>query len=138
MPGYRPVPASLSGTVADLTREAALLESQGDRTAAVEVYERAVAAAVAEDHMIPSFLCGRLALLYRKLGRHVEEVALLEEYQATQRSERERVRFNARLSKATALMHKAAESRDCGALASIRAFGKSRDRRSGPRVGIAC
>ncbi|MES2180166.1 MAG: hypothetical protein V4550_20080 [Gemmatimonadota bacterium] len=122
MPGYRSLPDSLSGAVADLTRQAALLEEQRAPLEAVTLYEQALDAAVAEDAAMPGFLCGRLALLYRQLGRHHDEVALIERYQSSQRSERERVRFDARLSKAKALLDKARPSEECGALSSIRAI----------------
>jgi hypothetical protein len=125
MPGYPSLPESISGVVADLTRDAARLEEQGHKEDAAAVYERAVQAVVASGEAIPGFLCGRLALLYRRLGRHAEEVVLIEQYQATQRIERDRVRFDARLSKARALLERASRSQDSGALASIRGFKPS-------------
>jgi hypothetical protein len=125
MPGYRALPEHYSGAVADLTREAGLLEKNGKRGEAIVVYERALAAAAIEDEVMPGFLCGRLALLYRQTGRHAEEVDLLERYRQSQTSERERVRVDARLSKAKALLEKSARTNECGALASIRRFGPS-------------
>jgi tetratricopeptide (TPR) repeat protein len=125
MPGYRALPEHFSGAVADLTREAGLLDKNGQHEEAIAVYERALAAATTENEVMPSFLCGRLALLYRRTGRHAEEVDLLERYQQSQTSEQERIRFDARLSKAKALLQKTSRSNECGALASIRRFGPS-------------
>ena len=125
MPGYRALPEHFSGVVADLTREAGLLEEQGQQADAIALYERALAAAVIENAPMPSYLCGRLAMLYRQAGRHADEVDLLERYQLSQTSERERVRYDARLSKARALKQKAYRSHDSGALASIRALRPS-------------
>jgi hypothetical protein len=120
MPGYRALPERHSGVVADLTREADLLDKNGQQEEAIAVYERALAASSMEDEAMPGFVCGRLALLYRRAGRHADEVDLLERHQQSQTSERERIRFDARLSKARALMQKTARSNECGALASIR------------------
>jgi hypothetical protein len=120
MPGYRTLPEHFSGAVADLTREADLLDKDGQPGMAIEVYERALAAAMLEDEVMPGFLCGRLALLYRRMGQHAEEVDLLERYQQSQTSEQERIRHDARLSKARALLQKSSRSNECGALASIR------------------
>src|SRR5205085_7611150 len=55
---------------------------------------------------LPSWPYGRLAFVYRRLHRHVEEVELLERYIAMQPDPEQAVRFNARLSKARALMAK--------------------------------
>lgn len=125
MPGYRALPEHYSGAVADLTREAGVLEENGQHAAAIAVYERALAAATIEDEVMPNFLCGRLAMLYRQAGRHADEVYLLERYQQSQTSERERVRVDARLSKAKALLEKNSRNNECGALASIRGVGPS-------------
>lgn len=125
MPGYRALSEHYSGAVADLTREAGLLEENGQHADAIATYERALAAALLENEAMPSFLCGRLAQLYRQTGRHADEVELLERYQLSQRSERERARFDARLSKAKALVHKTSRSSECGALSTIRGFGPS-------------
>lgn len=125
MPGYRALPEHFSGVVADLTREAGLLEENGQHEEAIALYERALAEAIALDQAMPNFLCGRLAMLYRQAGRHADEVDVLERYQRSQTSDRERVRVDARLSKAKALLQKHSRNNDCGALASIRAVGPS-------------
>lgn len=125
MPGYRALPERHSGVVADLTREADLLDKNGQEAEAIALYERALAAASIEGEAMPGFVCGRLALLYRREGRHADEVELLERYQQSHTSERERIRFDARLSKARALLQKTSRSNECGALASIRRCGPS-------------
>jgi hypothetical protein len=125
MPGYRALPEHLSGDVADLTREAGLLEDNGHHGKAIELYERALAISLARNEPMPNYLCGRLAVLYRQAGRHADEVDLLERYQLSQTSERDRIRFDARLSKARALMQKNSRNNECGALASIRAVSPS-------------
>ena len=125
MPGYRALPEYYSGTVADLTREAGLLEESGQQADAIAVYERALAAAAMEAETLPGFLCGRLAMLYRQAGRYADEVDLLERYRMSQTSEAARTRFDAKLSKARALLQKHSRPDECGALASIRKVGPS-------------
>src|SRR4051812_22359392 len=115
MPGYRTLLESVSGPVADLTREAAALEHDGERERAVEHYERALVQAIDTEKLMPDFVCGRLAHLYRQMGRHQDEVSLLERYQAAHSDDESRVRFVARLSKARTLLEKAQRLDDVGA-----------------------
>jgi hypothetical protein len=133
MPGYRELPESLTGAAADSAREAARLELDGDRQAAVELYEAALAASLRVSPEVPAFLCGRLAMLYRALGRHADEVALLERYRDSQSAEDARARFDARLSKAVALAVKN-QPKDSMALASVRAIRSASESRSLRRV----
>ena len=133
MPGYRELPDSLTGAAADSAREAARLEQAGDRHGALELYEAALAASLRESPEVPAFLCGRLAMLYRTLGRHADEVALLEQYRDSQRTEDARARFDARRSKAVALAVKN-EPRDSMALASVRAIRTASESRNLRRV----
>jgi hypothetical protein len=133
MPGYRELPDSLTGAAADSAREAARLEAAGDREGAVVLYEAALAAALEESPEVPAFLCGRLAMLYRTLGRHADEVALLQHYRDSQATDDARSRFDARLSKAIALAVKN-EPRDSTALASVRAIRSASESRSLRRV----
>lgn len=133
MPGYRELPDSLTGVAADRAREAARLEAAGDRPGAVVLYEAALAASLVESPEVPAFLCGRLAMLYRTLGRHADEVALLEQYRDSQGTDEARSRFDARLSKAIALAVKN-EPRDSTALASVRAIRSASESRSLRRV----
>jgi len=133
MPGYRELPDSLTGDAADRAREAARLEQAGDRQGALQLYEAALAAALIESPEVPAFLCGRLAMLYRTLGRHADEVALLEKYRDSQSTDEARSRFDARLSKAVALAVKNAP-RDSLALASVRAIRSASESRSLRRV----
>ena len=133
MPGYRELPESLTGAAADSARDAARLEQDGDRTAAVERYEAALTEALLVSPEVPAFLCGRLAMLYRTLGRHADEVALLERYRDSQGADEARTRFDARLSKAIALAVKN-RPRDSTALASVRAIRSASESRSLRRV----
>jgi hypothetical protein len=133
MPGYRELPESLTGAAADRAREAARLEQAGDRPGAAQLYEAALAASLREWPEVPAFLCGRLAMLYRTLGRHADEVALLEKYRDSQRTDEARTRFDARLSKASALAVKN-QPRDSTALASVRAIRSASESRSLRRV----
>lgn len=121
MPGYRDLPDSLAGVTADRARDAARVEQAGDKAGAVQLYEEALAAALRESPEVPAFLCGRLAMLYRSLGRHADEVALLEQYRDSQQADDARSRFDARLSKARALAIKN-QPKDSTALASVRAI----------------
>jgi hypothetical protein len=125
MPGYRVLPDTLAGGAADWTREGARLEEQGDFRGALLAYERAMAEALTHSPVLPGFICGRLAALYRRLGRNDDEVDLLESYRNSQVCEKARMRYDARLSKARALADKA-RKRDSGALASVRAITNRR------------
>lgn len=119
MPGYRLLPDTVGGETADRTRTGAQLEQEGDHEGALREYELALGEALLSNPVVPGFLCGRLAALYRRLERYDDEVQLLELYQASQVSDKARTRFDARLSKARAIAAKQAK-RDSGALASIR------------------
>jgi hypothetical protein len=127
MPGYRELPESLDGSAAQYTREASSLEQQDDFNGALRAYEQALAEALRQSPVVPDFICGRLAALYRRLGRYDDEVELLESYRDTQVSDRARMRFDARLSKARAIAEKRSK-RESGALESVRAIKKRRGR----------
>ncbi len=133
MPGYREIPNYFSGAVADIARDAARVEQAGDKAGAVLLYEAALSAALEMAPEIPAFLCGRLAMLYRSLGRHADEVALLETYCDSQTADDARTRFDARLSKARALAIKK-QPRDCTALESIRAIKSPSETRATRRA----
>ena len=128
MPGYRTLPDTLAGGAADWTREGARLEEQSDFPGALRAYETAFAEALMQSPVLPGFICGRLAALYRRLGRNDDEVDLLETYRSSQVCEKARMRYDARLSKARAIADKV-RKRDSVALASVRAI-KSRRRTS--------
>ena len=138
MPGYRALSASVTGEAAEHAREAELLRRDGDLRSAVLLLESAIGAMREIDHDMPGWLCGRLAALYRTLGRHDDEVFLLEQFRESQSSEDARSRFDARLSKARTLAERKRRS-ESGALSSVReVMGSSRRRggraRSGPAV----
>jgi hypothetical protein len=82
--------------------------------------------------VLPGWLCGRLAALYRTQSRYDDEVRLLERYRESQASEDSRTRYDARLSKARAIAHKKRRS-DSTALSSIRSITRRR-RAEDPRV----
>ncbi|CAN5142649.1 hypothetical protein BH09GEM1_BH09GEM1_19890 [soil metagenome] len=97
-------------------------------------YEDAFSQALASGSELPSFLVGRLATLYRRLGRFDDEIYLLERFRDSLVNDDLQARYRARLTKAQAL---AAQHRmsDSVALASVRAsrersIGKRRIRRS--------
>jgi tetratricopeptide (TPR) repeat protein len=131
MPGFRSLSDALTGSAADLSREAAALEESGDHAGAIAMFERALAASLADRAELPGFVCGRLAASYRRAGRYQDELDLLERYRDSQTDEDARSRFDARLSKARALADKH-HRRDSAALASVRAIKPSarRGRRS--------
>ena len=125
MPGYRELPLRFTGRVADATRAAQEREGAGDANAAMSLYEAALAMALAEGDGVPGFLCGRLAVLYRKAGRLEDEILLLEGYAMNQESETLLNRFVSRLGKARALAARVVR-RDSGALASVRLIRPAR------------
>ena len=136
MPGYRALSSSVTGAAADSAREAESLRRDGDPETAVRLLEEAIAASRSVGAELPGWLCGRLAALYRTLGRYDDEVLLLERYRESQTSEDARTRFDARLSKARTIAERKRRS-DSGALLSVRkVLGKPR-RRSGARNGAA-
>ena len=125
----------MTGTAADQVREAEARHRVGDSAAAVQLLEEALAASLAARPVYPGWLCGRLAALYRTLGRHDDEVLLLERYRDSQVSEEARTRYDARLCKARTIAERK-RRRNSGALESVRAsLERPRTRRS--RSGAA-
>jgi hypothetical protein len=130
MPGYKALPAFMTGAAADQVREAEARHRVGDSAAAVQLLEEALAASIAVRPVYPGWLCGRLAALYRTLGRHDDEVLLLERYRDSQVSEEARTRYDARLCKARTIAERKRRS-NSGALDSVRAsLDRPRTRRS--------
>jgi hypothetical protein len=130
MPGYKSLPSFMTGQAADQVREAESRHRIGDSLAAVQLLEDALEASVARRPELPGWLCGRLAALYRTLGRYDDEVRLLERYRESQTSEEARTRYDARLSKARTIADRKRRS-DSGALLSVRAsMERPRARRS--------
>jgi hypothetical protein len=121
MPGYRAIPQYLTGKVADLARDAGVFEDVKDYEGALRTYEEALVESLTSTPVLPGFLCGRLAALYRRLERYHDEVELLEAYRKSQTSEAARTRYDARLCKARAIAARKQRA-DCGALASVRAI----------------
>jgi hypothetical protein len=119
MPGYRALSSSFVGSAADSAREAESLRRDGDSVTAITLLEEALAASERTAPQLPGWLCGRLAALYRTVGRYDDEVALLERYRESQTSEEARSRYDARLSKARTIAERKRRS-DSGALLSVR------------------
>jgi hypothetical protein len=119
VPGYKALPSQYSDDAADRVRYAEVLLRAGDRAEAVRMLESSLDACTRVSPELPGWLCGRLASLYRALGRHDDEVLLLERYRESQDSEDASSRFDARLSKARAIAERKRRS-DTRALSSIR------------------
>jgi hypothetical protein len=130
MPAYRPLSSSITGAAADSAREAESLRQGGDLERAARLLEEALEATRAVNERLPGWLCGRLAAIYRTLGRYDDEVHLLERYRESQTSDDARTRYDARLSKARTIAERKRRS-DSGALSSIRkTIGEPRTRRA--------
>lgn len=119
MPGYKSLPNTLTGDAADQVREAESRHRDGDSSSAVALLEEALAASIAAGGPLPGWVCGRLAALYRSLGRYDDEVYVLERFRESQASDEARTRFDARLSKARTIAARK-RRKDSGALVSIR------------------
>lgn len=137
MPGYRALSSSFIGSAADFAREAEALRKDGDPATAVSLLEEALEASERSAPELPGWLCGRLAALYRTMGRYDDEVALLERYRESQSSEEARSRYDARLSKARTIADRKRRS-DSGALRSVRkVLGAPRRRALRPVTAVA-
>lgn len=129
MPGYKPLPTSVTGPEADQVRQAESRRRGGHPEAAVRLLEEALDASLDLRAELPGWLCGRLAALYRTLGRYDDEVHLLERYRDSQATEEARTRYDARLSKARTIAERKRRP-DSGALDSVRAsMGRPAHRR---------
>jgi hypothetical protein len=130
MPGYRALPARLSGPVANHVRQAELRQQDGDVAAAARMLELALELATRDAGEMPAWICGRLAAVYRSLDRHDQEVDLLERYCESGVTDEASARFRARLSKARAIADRARKT-ESGALQTVREVrSRSRGRRS--------
>src|SRR5712671_3067901 len=132
MPGYRALSSKTGGGAASETRMAEAVQRHGDLPSATRLLEAALAASEEISPVLPGWLCGRLAALYRTQGRHDDEVHLLERYRESQSNEESRTRYDARLSKAQAIAHKKRRT-DSTALNSIRDLTRRR-RADHPRL----
>ncbi len=136
MPGYKPLADSLSGNAADQVREAEARHRAGDLMTAVQLLEEALEASVATRRALPGWLCGRLAALYRTLGRYDDEVHLLERYRESQTADDARTRYDARLSKARIIAERK-RRQESKVIESVRAsLGRPRARRSRTNGGV--
>lgn len=123
MPGYRPLSSAVEGVAAEQVRQA----ESGEAGEPLATLESALHEFQRDGLPIPHWLCGRLAACYRVAQRYDDEVRLLERYRESQVTEQNRVRFDARLSKARILAERN-RVHDNGALASIRGIRKPRSR----------
>lgn len=135
MGGFRALSDTVEGPLAAVVRDACERDAEGRPEEAAALYERAFNESLSTGSELPSFLVGRLAVLYRRLGRFEDEIFLLERYHDSRTDDAMQARYRARLTKAYAL---AAQHRlsDSGALASVRAstarsVGKRRRRPRG-------
>ena len=111
-------------------RQAESRRRGGHPEAAVQLLEEALEASRALRAELPGWLCGRLAALYRTLGRYDDEVHLLERYRDSQATEEARTRYDARLSKARTIAERKRRPAN-GALDSVRAsMGRPSPRRT--------
>lgn len=111
---------SFPGDLGDLVRDAMDRGADGQSQEAALLYERAFNLALSGESDVPPFIVGRLAVIYRRLGRFDDEIFLLERYRDSLTNDELQTRYRARLTKAYAL---ASQHRltDSGALASVRA-----------------
>lgn len=119
MPGYKSLSRQFSGAAAEQVRFAEVLLRSGDPREAVHVLETTLELCALESPELPGWLCGRLASLYRTIGRYDDEVLLLERYRESQRNEDAHTRFDARLSKARAIADRKRRT-ETRALSSVR------------------
>ena len=119
MGGYRIQPDSFTGDLGEVVREAMELASEG-RADEAALYEGAFSRALEESSEIPASVVGRLAVIYRALGRFDDEIFLLERYRDSLQDDEMQARYRARLAKAHALASQHRIS-DSVALASVRA-----------------
>lgn len=106
MPGYRPLRTAESPIHLGIAERADELSRLGRDDEAALLLEELIADLEARDADLPSWPYGRLAFVYRRLRRHADEVELLERYISLQAQTEQAIRFNARLSKARALLAK--------------------------------
>ena len=120
MGGFRLRDDSFTGDLGELVRDAMERGANGQSQEAALLYERAFCLALSGESDVPPSIVGRLAVIYRRLGRYDDEIFLLERYRDSLTDDELRARYRARLTKAYAL---AAQHRltDSGALASVRA-----------------
>ena len=118
MPGYRRL-SLVPADGAEEVRAAEELRREGKPAEAAILLERALALGLLRHPVVPGWLAGRLAALYRTLARYDDEVFLLEQFQASQLSDDDRGRYDARLSKARAIAEQKRHA-DSTATASLR------------------
>ncbi|MEO7458128.1 MAG: hypothetical protein ABIY52_17855 [Gemmatimonadaceae bacterium] len=106
MPGYRPLRHAESEHHIGIAERADELSREGADAEAACLLEEFIADLESREADLPTWPYGRLAFVYRRMRRYSDEVDLLERYMSLQADEEQAVRFNARLSKARALVAK--------------------------------
>ena len=104
MAGYQSLSEKYVGPGASLARIAEEHRRNGDVNAAATALEEALSEVMAESAVMLPWVCGRLASLYRSLGRLEDEERLLERYRESQTTEEGRSRLSARLTKVQAML----------------------------------
>ncbi|MEP6620222.1 MAG: hypothetical protein ABJE47_12945 [bacterium] len=102
MPGYRTL-AIVPADGAEEVHVAEQLRRVGKLAEAAVLMEQALALGLQRSPVVPGWLAGRLASLYRMLARYDDEVRMLEHYRESQVTDDHRGRYDARLSKARAI-----------------------------------
>ncbi len=120
MGGYRMRTDGFAGDLGELVRSAMECGTEGRAQDAAALYEQAFCLALSGHAEIPASIVGRLAVIYRRLGRFDDEIFLLERYRDSLTDDDMQARYRARLAKAYALASQHRIS-DSVALASVRA-----------------
>ena len=111
MPGYRPLENAKTTREIEIAASADELSREGKNEEAIVLLRALISELEDAEGTLPSWPYGRLAFTYRRLARYSDEVELLERYIHLQPDEAQAVRFNARLSKAQALLSKKGKSK---------------------------
>lgn len=117
---YRNIEALVDDEFVQTLEEVDSRSRSKDVTGAVELMEQLLERCLEESPVIPDWVCGRLASLYRTQKRFRDEVALIERFQASQTTP-DCTRLNARLMKARACAERMKDS-DSVMLESVRAL----------------
>ena len=119
MRGYHSLPDDLDDASVDAIHDAERLVTDGDHQGARAILERLLERALESTYVIPDWICGRLATVYRKLELYEDELDLLERYKSAHTDGFALTRFDSRISKARALVARMLPA-ESGALASVR------------------
>jgi hypothetical protein len=107
-----------------------------EKNEAITLLEATLETCAAINPELPSWLVLRLAMAYRSLRRHDDEVTLLLRSRASQTRQLERSRHDARLTKAQALADRYRRT-ESGAVASVRNITRPKSRKANPNSSDA-